>query len=73
VDESHLQNLPSPLGRLYKDFAIIKGKKYGAPRNFDRFTTAWYLNHSDKPNVAIDKHFSILCAAAHPKRRRTHG
>jgi SET domain-containing protein len=57
VDESHLQNLPSPLGRLYKDFAIIKGKKYGAPRNFDRLTTAWYLNHSDKPNVAIDKHF----------------
>src|SRR6266436_8451131 len=57
VDESQVRNIPKPLNRLYKDFAIIKGKKYGAPSNFDRLTTAWYLNHSKKPNVAIDKHF----------------
>jgi SET domain-containing protein len=57
VDERQLRDIPTPLGRLYKDFAIIKGKKYGAPRNFDRLTTAWYLNHSKKPNVAIDRNF----------------
>jgi SET domain-containing protein len=57
VDESQLRDIPTPLGRLYKDFAIIKGKKYGAPRNFDRLTTAWYLNHSKGPNVAIDSKF----------------
>src|SRR5437870_10741302 len=57
VNESQLRDIPPPLGRLYKDFAIIKGKKYGAPQNFDRLTTAWYLNHSKKPNVAIDGSF----------------
>jgi SET domain-containing protein len=57
VDESEIENIPKPLNRLYKDFAIVKGKKYGAPQNFSRLTTAWYLNHSKTPNVAADKHF----------------
>jgi SET domain-containing protein len=57
VDESQVENIPRPLNRLYRDFAIIRGKKYGAPWNFDRLTTAWYLNHSKKPNIAIDKRF----------------
>jgi SET domain-containing protein len=57
VDESQLRRLPPPLTRLYKDFAVIRGKKYGAPSHFDRLTTAWYLNHSKRPNVAVDKSY----------------
>ena len=57
IDRSQLRNLPASVGRLYKDFAIIKGKKYGTPLNFDQLTPAWYLNHSKSPNVAIDKHY----------------
>lgn len=57
ITEGQLKNLPSPLTKLYKDFAVIQGKRYGAPWHFDRLTTAWYLNHSKHPNVAIDKQF----------------
>jgi SET domain-containing protein len=34
VDEKELQNIPKPLNRLYKDFAIIKEKKYGDSPEF---------------------------------------
>jgi SET domain-containing protein len=57
INEDQLRQVPPPLVRLYKDFAIIKGKKYGAPINFDRLTPAWYLNHSKTPNVGVDKSF----------------
>ena len=51
------KGIASALRDLYDDFAIIKNDKYGSPRNFDLLTTSWYLNHSDNPNVAADKHY----------------
>ena len=57
VQDKQLKHLPREIVRLYKDFAIIRGKAYGAPWHFDRITPAWYLNHSKRPNVAIDGHF----------------
>jgi SET domain-containing protein len=64
IDKKQLRHVAPALTRLYKDFAIIKGKRYGAPWHFDRLTTAWYLNHSKEPNVTIDK-LSISSAPRH--------
>jgi SET domain-containing protein len=57
IDESQVRRAPAALARLYKDFAIIRGRKYGVPSHFDRLTPAWYLNESKSPNVAIDKSY----------------
>jgi SET domain-containing protein len=57
LDAKVVESLSEEQKQLYKDFAIIKGGKYGCPRSFDALTTAWYLNHSDNPNVAADKDF----------------
>ena len=59
IDKRQLRKVPASLTKLYTDFAIIRGKKYGAPINFDRLTPAWYLNHSKTPNVAIDDNFNF--------------
>jgi SET domain-containing protein len=57
IEAKKLKNLPRQLLKLYKDFAIVKNGKYGVPWSFDRLTPAWYLNHSDRPNVAIDRYY----------------
>jgi hypothetical protein len=48
--------------KLYDDFCILgywsDGVLYndhcGCPVRFDKMTTAWYLNHSDSPNLVCD-------------------
>jgi uncharacterized protein len=55
VEKKRIKNLPKAVRDLYDDFCIIKGNRYGCPRNFDSLTPAWYLNHSSNPNVAADK------------------
>jgi uncharacterized protein len=55
VQKKRIKNLPKAVRDLYDDFCIIKGSKYGCPRNFDSLTPAWYLNHSTNPNVAADQ------------------
>jgi SET domain-containing protein len=57
IEKQSIESLPEELKQFYKDFAIIKGGKYGCPKSFDALTTAWYLNHSDIPNVAVDKEY----------------
>jgi SET domain-containing protein len=57
VNYDRIKNLPRPIKQLYRDFAIIKQGRFGAPKHFDELTTSWYLNHSDSPNVGIDQSF----------------
>lgn len=57
VDKKDTENLLPPLREFYDDFCIVKGDKYGCPKNFDTLTIAWYLNSSDKPNVAADENY----------------
>jgi hypothetical protein len=51
--------LSKPLRKLYSDFSIIRHGKYGSPRDFDKLTPSWYLNHSDTPNVAADRQYKF--------------
>jgi len=59
VDKSNVDLLPNALKDLYEDFSVIKDDKYGCPESFDKLTTSWYLNHSDQPNVAADRHYKF--------------
>jgi len=54
VEKGKTEGLPEAVRELYEDFCIIKNGQYGCPRSFDALTPAWYLNHSDKPNMAAD-------------------
>ena len=53
VDKAELPD-SAALRRLYDDFCIRKGSAYGCPRSLNELTVAWYLNHSDLPNVRCD-------------------
>ncbi len=52
------QDIPRQTSRevrkLYSDFALTKGGKYGCPPNFNRLTMAWYLRQTkfgERPNL----------------------
>ncbi|GGA56202.1 hypothetical protein GCM10011507_04380 [Edaphobacter acidisoli] len=47
------------LRRLYDDFAIIKGDRYGCPTSFNRLTPAWFMNDSKKPNTRCDESYDF--------------
>jgi SET domain-containing protein len=59
VDETDLPDAPA-LRRFYDDFCIRKGSAYGCPRSFNELTAAWYLNHSDSPNVKCDANYRFF-------------
>jgi hypothetical protein len=52
--------LPKEIKRLYNDFCIKKNGKFGCPTNFNKLTPAWFLNHSNSPNVAADKDYRFF-------------
>jgi len=58
-DEIEFDKLPDLLKKIYNDFSVIKYNskiiQYGCPDNFNNMTISWYLNNSNKPNVACDK------------------
>jgi SET domain-containing protein len=60
VKVEKLKALSKEIRRLYEDFCIKKGKFYGCPKSFNQLTPAWYLNHSDKPNLGCDKLFNFF-------------
>ncbi|MGO9777922.1 MAG: FRG domain-containing protein [Terracidiphilus sp.] len=55
------QSLPKtgPLRKLYDDFAIIKGDRYGCPTSFNRLTPAWFMNESKTPNSRCDENYDF--------------
>ena len=59
VDKADLPDAPA-LRKFYDDFSIRKGNAYGCPRNFNELTPAWYLNHSDLPNVRCDANYRFF-------------
>ena len=47
--------------KLYDDFCIIKGNKYGCPINFNSLTVGWYLNESkENPNVRATNDYDFI-------------
>jgi len=61
VDVKDTNGIPDKLKKMYEDFCVLKdnGTKYGCPTNFNQLTMAWYMNHSDTPNVEIDEHYDF--------------
>jgi SET domain-containing protein len=59
VEFNKIKNVTRPIMELYKDFAIIKNKKYGCPPNFNLLTVSWYINHSNSPNVKCDLDYNF--------------
>jgi SET domain-containing protein len=57
VKVAEVKRSPIEIRKLYKDFCIKKGEKYGCPINFNKLTPAWYLNHSTNPNVGADRDY----------------
>jgi hypothetical protein len=55
VSTKWVQALEAPLRRLYEDFCVLKADIYKCPSSFNKLTPSWYLNHSDRPNVAADR------------------
>jgi len=53
---------PPKIKKLYNDFCVVKGDKYGCPNNFNNLTVAWYLNNSKKPNVRCDKNYDFFAS-----------
>jgi SET domain-containing protein len=60
LDRKTVSRLPLELKKLYKDFAVVRGNRYGCPKNFNLLTPAWYLNHSKHPNVACDANYNFF-------------
>ena len=59
VKASATNRLDKELQNLYRDFCVLRDGKYGCPRNFNVLTPAWYINHSDNPNLAVDEKFDF--------------
>ena len=60
IKATAMKRLPKEIQRLYEDFCIKKGNKYGCPTSFNKLTPAWFLNHSENPNVAADKAYRFI-------------
>jgi SET domain-containing protein len=61
ITASELAGISENQKKFYEDFCIIKngGNLYGCPPNFNQLTMAWYMNHSDSPNVEVDEDYNF--------------
>ena len=61
INASEFANASYKIKKMYEDFCIVKdnGTLYGCPTNFNQLTMAWYMNHSDTPNVEIDENYDF--------------
>jgi SET domain len=61
IDEKELTGIEPEIKQLYDDdFCPRKGGKLKGPTNFNNLTVAWYLSHSNKPNVRCDDNFDFI-------------
>ena len=62
VNANELENVPPKIKELYEDFCVTKNNKtiYGCPANFNQLTMAWYMNHSDNPNVESNREYNFI-------------
>src|SRR6266851_3964320 len=63
LEKRQVIDLPINIRKLYDDFAVIKGDKYGCPANFNLLTPAWYLNEpksGEEPNVTTNEEYEFF-------------
>ena len=59
VEMNRLGDLTSEVKKLYEDFAVVKDRTYGCPKNFNLMTVSWYLNESKTPNVRCGENYQF--------------
>lgn len=52
VSRAAVRRLPKAIRALYEDFGMVSGDRIGVPPSLNRLSVGWYVNHSDRPNVA---------------------
>ena len=54
--KKEVEKLDPEIQRLYEDFCILEGDKYGAPDNFNNLSIGWFLNHNPRnPNIRCNR------------------
>jgi hypothetical protein len=48
--------------RVYVDFCPVIDGCYIAPVDFNQITMAWYLNHSNEPNVVVSEDLQLFAS-----------
>jgi hypothetical protein len=51
VARSAVRKLPKAIRALYEDFGMVSGQQLGVPKNLNRLSVGWYVNHADEPNL----------------------
>ena len=57
--------------RIYFDFCPLVDGAFVAPQDFNQITMAWYLNHSDVPNVVTDPEPSVYRVPADLRKAKS--
>ncbi|MFO0933359.1 MAG: SET domain-containing protein [Planctomycetota bacterium] len=52
VRRDDVRRLPRAMRSLYEDFGMVDGAWLGVPKNLNRLSVGWYVNHADVPNLA---------------------
>lgn len=65
VDAAEIGDLPqgSPARRLYEDFAVRRGSRWGCPANFNVMSVGWYVNEplpDAAPNLTIAADLAMI-------------
>lgn len=69
IDKKEINNAEPEIRKLYDDFCIIKGDRYGCPENFNSLTVGWYINESkDSPNVEFNAEYEDFIALRNIKQ-----
>ncbi|MFA5011955.1 MAG: SET domain-containing protein [Ignavibacteria bacterium] len=59
-------NIPSRVLAKYS-IHFPEDKGYSTPKNFNRMSVGWFLNHSDKPNAVNDENYDYYALKDIPK------
>jgi len=65
VDGKDVLKKDGEIRRLYDDFCVLNGEKYGCPDGFNNLTTAWYINeppNGQEPNVVCGDDYDFFAA-----------
>src|ERR1019366_4551987 len=66
LDKEIIEAVSDPnIVKLYEQFSIRRGDKYGCPINFNSMTVGWYLNEprfDDAPNIVVDASYHFYAS-----------
>lgn len=54
VSRAAVRRMPAAVRALYEDFGMVWGDRLGVPPSLNRLSVGWYVNHANRPNLAVD-------------------